>query len=115
MAGYTGTQQRATYTCIGDTVNLAARLEAHTKVMGRAILLDGAARDGLDPGLVPDAMGPVVFKGKTDATAVYALGPIPLARMGQPAEMASVIAFLASDDASYINGAVREVSGGMSV
>ena len=28
-------QQRATYTCIGDTVNLAARLEAHTKVAGR--------------------------------------------------------------------------------
>src|SRR5947207_399428 len=41
VAGYTGTQQRATYTCIGDTVNLAARLEAHTKVALRAIL--GAA------------------------------------------------------------------------
>ena len=35
VAGYTGTQQRATYTCIGDTVNLAARLEAHTKVAQR--------------------------------------------------------------------------------
>ena len=34
VAGYTGTQQRTTYTCIGDTVNLAARLQAHTKVMG---------------------------------------------------------------------------------
>ena len=34
VAGYTGTQQRATCTCIGDTVNLAARLEAHTKVAG---------------------------------------------------------------------------------
>ena len=33
VAGYTGTQHRATYTCIGDTVNLAARLEAHTKVL----------------------------------------------------------------------------------
>src|SRR3982751_2431321 len=40
VAGYTGTQQRATYTCIGDTVNLAARLEAHTKVALRAILID---------------------------------------------------------------------------
>ena len=79
VAGYTGTQQRATYTCIGDTVNLAARLETHTKVMGRAILLDGAAREGLGPALAPDAMGPVVFKGKTEATAVYALGPIPQA------------------------------------
>ena len=32
VAGYTGTQHRATYTCVGDTVNVAARLEAHTKV-----------------------------------------------------------------------------------
>ncbi|MEO1555481.1 MAG: adenylate/guanylate cyclase domain-containing protein [Pseudomonadota bacterium] len=31
VAGYTGTDTRATYTCIGKTVNLAARLEAHTK------------------------------------------------------------------------------------
>src|SRR5688572_24732416 len=40
VAGYTGTQQRATYTCIGDTVNLAARLEAHTKQAARGILVD---------------------------------------------------------------------------
>ena len=32
VAGYAGTSKRATYTCIGDTVNLAARLETHTKV-----------------------------------------------------------------------------------
>ena len=44
IAGYTGTQKRATYTCIGDTVNLAARLEAHTKVAGRDILIDGDTR-----------------------------------------------------------------------
>src|SRR5450432_2951484 len=36
VAGYAGTNERATYTCIGDTVNLAARLEAHTKVTQRA-------------------------------------------------------------------------------
>ncbi len=47
VAGYTGTQQRATYTCIGDTVNLAARLEAHTKVARRAILIDDATRAAL--------------------------------------------------------------------
>jgi len=35
VAGYTGTKARATYTCIGDTVNLAARLEAHTKLAQR--------------------------------------------------------------------------------
>ena len=47
VAGYTGTQQRATYTCIGDTVNLAARLEAHTKVAGRGILIDEATQRAL--------------------------------------------------------------------
>ena len=40
---------------------------------------------------------------------------VPLKRLGRPEEIASVYTFLASDDASYINGAVIEVSGGMSV
>ncbi|MGV8805779.1 MAG: 3-oxoacyl-ACP reductase FabG [Polaromonas sp.] len=40
---------------------------------------------------------------------------VPLKRLGQPGEIANVYAFLASDEASYVNGAVIEVSGGMTV
>jgi 3-oxoacyl-[acyl-carrier protein] reductase len=40
---------------------------------------------------------------------------VPLRRLGQPEEIANTYAFLASDEASYINGAVIEVSGGMTV
>jgi len=40
---------------------------------------------------------------------------VPLRRLGTPEDIANVYAFLASDEASYINGAVIEVSGGLKV
>ena len=40
---------------------------------------------------------------------------VPLRRLGSPTEVANVYAFLASDEASYVNGAVLEVSGGLTV
>ena len=40
-------------------------------------------------------------------------GKVPMKRLGQPEELANVYAFLASDESSYMNGAVLEVSGGL--
>ncbi len=73
VAGYTGTQQRATYTCIGDTVNLAARLEAHTKVAGRSILVDGDTQAALGDRVRLEPLGEVQFKGKAAAVPVFAV------------------------------------------
>jgi class 3 adenylate cyclase len=77
VAGYTGTQQRATYTCVGDTVNLAARLEAHTKAAGRTILFDGATRAALGPHVPAQALGPVPIRGKAAPVDVFALSGDP--------------------------------------
>lgn len=62
-AGYTGTQERATYTCIGSTVNLAARLEAHTKQTGHAVLMDGFTAAALDSECATLPLGSLQFKG----------------------------------------------------
>ncbi len=75
VAGYTGTQQRATYTCIGDTVNLAARLEAHTKLAGRGILVDGATKAALEGRMTLEQLDAVQFKGKAAAVQVFAVTP----------------------------------------
>jgi len=75
VAGYTGTNKRATYTCIGDTVNLAARLETHTKVAQRVILIDEATRSSLSERIAVEPLGPVPFKGKAAAVEVFAVDP----------------------------------------
>ena len=72
IAGYTGTQTRATYTCIGDTVNLAARLEAHTKPAGRPLLMDANTAAALAGRVAVQALDAVQFKGKAAAVAVFA-------------------------------------------
>jgi class 3 adenylate cyclase len=73
VAGYTGTHTRATYTCVGDTVNVAARLEAHTKELGRPILIDENTRVGIEDGIAVEPQGEVLMKGKTEPTKVYAV------------------------------------------
>ena len=73
VAGYTGTRKRATYTCIGDTVNLAARLEEHTKTAQRTILIDPATCASLGGRIPVEHLGPVALRGKALPVEVYAV------------------------------------------
>ena len=73
IAGYTGTDQRATYTCVGDTVNVAARLVSDTKVVERPILIEENTRSGLGDGIDVEPQGELLMKGKTRPIDVYAV------------------------------------------
>jgi len=75
IAGYTGTERRVTYTCVGDTVNLAAHLETHTKLLGHPILIDGQTRAQLDTSVRVQDHGSVNFKTRAQAVHVYSVTP----------------------------------------
>jgi adenylate cyclase len=75
VAGFTGTEQRVTYTCVGDTVNLAAHLEAHTKVLGKPILIDENTRNGLASGVRVESHGSVQFKTRSRVETVFSVVP----------------------------------------
>ena len=73
IAGVTGTERRVTYTCVGDTVNLAAHLEAHTKAVGQPILIDENTRNGLSDGIRVESHGPAQFKTRSHPVLVYSV------------------------------------------
>ena len=73
IAGYTGTRERATYTAVGDTVNLAARLESHTKVVGQPILIDANTQKALDQSIKVEALGAYQLKGKTVSVEIFSV------------------------------------------
>jgi adenylate cyclase len=73
VAGYAGTQNRACYTCIGMTVNRAARLESHTKAVDREILIDAETCAGLTSAVAPALVGTVAFKGFSEPLDVFSV------------------------------------------
>ena len=73
VAGYTGTQTRAIYTCIGDTGNIASRIEEFTKEALCPLLIDDYTRQRLPDDIKVDDLGKVIFKGKNQAINVFAV------------------------------------------
>lgn len=75
IAGYTGTERRVTYTCVGDTVNLAAHLEAHTKVLAQPLLIDEHTRAALSSTIRVQDHGSVQFKTRAQPVRVFSVIP----------------------------------------
>lgn len=73
----------------------------------------GIRSNALCPGYIDTPLNASISAGlEDDFVARYARERIPMRRVGTPEEVAAAYAFLASDDASFINGAVLVVDGG---
>jgi 3-oxoacyl-[acyl-carrier protein] reductase len=63
----------------------------------------------------PGFIATPILKTIPDRVMAQMTERVPMKRLGRPEEVADVYAYLASDEASYINGAVIEVAGGLTV
>lgn len=76
VAGNIGTSARLEYTFIGDTVNVASRLESKTKDLGADVLVSGQVVAKLGPdraGFRLESLGRVPLKGKAETIEVFKL------------------------------------------
>ncbi len=73
IVGPCGSEKKYDYTCIGDSVNVASRLESANKFYGTRILISGATYAGVSERFVVRPLGGVQVKGKTQAVPIYEL------------------------------------------
>ena len=103
----------ALYGNFGQTNYVATKagLIGMTKTMARELGKKGVTVNAVAPGFILTdmvrKMPEEVLKSMEDK--------VPVKRLGKPEEIAAAYAFLASDDAAYINGTVISVDGGMTV
>ncbi len=84
---------------------------------GVICLTKALAKEVTDYNIRVNAVSPAVIEtpimdGMAQSTIDYMVSKIPLGRIGKPEEVAAVVNFLASDEASFVTGQCYDVSGG---
>jgi NAD(P)-dependent dehydrogenase (short-subunit alcohol dehydrogenase family) len=89
-----------------------AGLQGFTKHMAVELGPYGICVNAVAPSITLTDRVKAKWEGRSEEERRTILSGIPLRRLAQPEEVAKVIAFLASDDASYVNGVCIDVNGG---
>jgi len=103
----------ATMGNMGQTNYAAAKagMEGFTRAMAREVASRNITVNSVAPGFIATDMTDALPEEQHDMLKKQ----IPLARLGQPEEIANAVAFLASEGAGYITGETLQVNGGMNM
>jgi len=101
------------YGNFGQTSYAAAKagVIAMVKTWARELGRKGIRANAVCPGFISTS----ILQSIPERVLTALEEKVPLGRLGHPEEIANTFAFLASDEASYISGAVIEVSGGLTI
>ncbi len=105
IVGATGNPGQANYAAA------KAGLVGMTKALAQEVAARGVTVNIVAPGFIETAMTDALPEGQRAALA----GRIPLGRLGQPADIAAAVVYLASDEAGWVTGATLHVNGGMAM
>lgn len=89
-----------------------AGLVSLTKNFARKYAAEGITVNAVAPGMIDTPMSQAQIS-RDETLLPRLLAASPIGRLGTPEEVASVVCFLAGDDASYVNGTIVDVNGGL--
>ena len=89
-------------------LNIQCGVIALTKVMSKELAKRGITVNAVAPGVIET---PMLEGLKPEVLAEY-IKQIPAGRLGQPADVAHAVLFLASEESSYISGQTLPITGG---